>query len=75
MLNPKILSKEQKNIIKDKFSKILKRQIFPIEEELIKKDRIDFENEVLKSYNILKYKEKIFDSLMHLYETRISVRE
>lgn len=75
MLNPDLLNEKQKIAIKEKFSQLLKRRVLPIEEELNKKDRIDFDNEVLKSYNILRYKDKIFNSLMHLYRTRISVRQ
>jgi hypothetical protein len=75
MLNPALLNEERKIAIKEKFSQLLKRRVLPIEGELNKKDRIDFDNEVLKSYNILRYKDKIFNSLMHLYRTRISVRQ
>ncbi len=59
MLNPKLLSDKQKENILSKFETLSKRQIQDYENEYKQKDRIAFDEEVLKAYgfktDILKY--------------------
>ena len=74
MLNPDLLSDNQKKEIKLKFKKLKNRKILPILEELESKDRINFDDIVLKAFKIQDYKEQIINSLKTLHKIRINVR-
>ena len=71
MLNPDILSDKSKNNILKAFSVLKKRKILPIEQELKMPDRIKFDNEVLKAYNICGLYGKIKNSLLEMVATRL----
>ncbi len=73
MLNPDKLTKQQVLDIKNDFLPLKKRKIEPIRIELKKSDRITFDNTVLESFGILKYKQQILDSFYHLYNMRTSI--
>ena len=70
ILNPELLLDKQKEEIKEKFNALKKRNILSILEELKLKDREDFDNTVLSSFGIIKYKNQIDKSLKILYEIR-----
>lgn len=71
MLNPDILSDESKNNILKAFSVLKKRKILPIEQELKMPDRIKFDNEVLKAYNICGLYGRIKQSFLEMVITRL----
>ena len=73
MLNPNILSAQSALEIKALFSKITKRNVLNIKEEISSPDRILFDQFVLKSFGIDQYYKKIKQSLLELYEIRKSV--
>lgn len=73
ILNPSLLSDEERGNICEKFEKLLGRNVLPIEEELRQPDRIDFDNTLFNAYEIVEYKEPIIDALMTLYKIRKSV--
>jgi len=73
MLNPSLLSDEERGNICEKFDNLLGRNVLPIEEELRQPDRIDFDNVVFNAYEILEYKESVIGALMTLYKIRKSV--
>jgi len=74
MLNPYLLTAEQSEEIKAKFAPLLDREIFPIMEELELTDRQEFDDAVFKAFGIEEYRDKVIDSLKHLYNIRMSVK-
>jgi len=74
MLNPNLLSDEQKEEIKSKFEILKNRKILPILEELKSEDRKIFDITVLTAFGIVNYKDQIEKSLRTLYEMRMNVR-
>lgn len=74
MLNPDLLSDEQKTEIKEMFKTLKSRNILPILEELESEDRKEFDNVVLNAFNIKEYENQIEESLRTLYEIRVNVR-
>ncbi len=74
MLNPDLLSDNQKKEIKLKFKKLKNRKILPILEELESKDRINFDDIVLRAFKIQDYKEQIINSLKTLHKIRMNIR-
>lgn len=75
ILNPNILSQEQKNQIVELFSPIMQRNRLPLEQELESEDRITFENALMEIYGISEYYEPIKDSLKQLYRIRFAVKD
>ena len=75
ILNPEALTEKQIQLIKDKFMPIKDREIKNIEDELKDKDRIKFDNTVLKAFGILNLKDKIVDSFLYLYNMRKNSRD
>ncbi|WP_152553275.1 hypothetical protein [Lysinibacillus sp. BF-4] len=69
MLNPDLLSLEQKKKIKDAFSPLLQRDILPLEDEFRDEDRIHFEQTVLRSYDLGEHYEKVTNSLLSIHRT------
>lgn len=74
MLNPIILTNNQKQTIIDSFLPIMRRNRFPLDQELELPDRVDFENTLMDIYGILEYYEPIKNSLKHLYRIRFAVK-
>jgi len=62
MLNPDLLSAEQITLIKSKFISIRDREIKNITEEFKEKDRIEFDDIVLKAFEIFHLKDNIMNS-------------
>ncbi|MDY2588482.1 HsdM family class I SAM-dependent methyltransferase [Winogradskyella aquimaris] len=75
ILNPNILSQEQKNQIVELFSPIMQRNRLPLEQELESEDRIVFENALMEIYGISEYYEPIKNSLKQLYQIRFAVKD
>jgi hypothetical protein len=74
ILNPLLISQEQKNNIIDAFKPITERNRFPLEKELLQKDRIDLERTLMKTYKISEYYNSVKNSLIHLYRIRFAVK-
>jgi hypothetical protein len=74
MLNPYLLTAEQSEKIKAKFAPLLDREIFPLMEELELADRREFDTTVFEAFGIEDYRDKVINSLKHLYNIRISVK-
>ena len=75
MLNPKLVSQNDRTKIIAAFEKLKSRQIMRVSEELSDDIRLEFEHTVLKSFGIDDYFEKIKSSLLSMQETRATVRE
>lgn len=75
MLNPKLVSKDDRAKIIAAFEKLKSRQIMRVSEELSDDIRLEFEHTVLRSFGIDDYFEKIKSSLLSMQETRATVRE
>lgn len=74
MMNPDLVSTENRENILEKFRIIANRQIRNTDEELINADRIDFEHAVLQAFNMDNHFEAIKQSLLSMQSTRRSVR-
>lgn len=75
MLNPKLVSPNDRVKIIKAFEKLKARKIMRVSEELADKTRLDFEHTVLKSFGIDGYFEIIKSSLLSMQETRATVKE
>ncbi len=75
VLNPDILSDEQKEEIVEAFLPLLARNRLPLLEELQSADRIRFDSKLMKIYEITEYFESIKSSLLHLYRIRFAVKD
>lgn len=75
MLNPLLLSKEQKNKILKAFAPILERDVKTVEIELAQQDRYDFDKKVLEAYGCEELLDNIRESLKELYQIRQAVRQ
>lgn len=75
MLNPKLVSKDDRAKIIAAFEKLKSRQIMRVSEELSDDIRLEFEHTVLRNFGIDDYFEKIKSSLLSMQETRATVRE
>ncbi|MDD3505756.1 MAG: hypothetical protein PHX65_04310, partial [Sulfurimonas sp.] len=73
ILNPDLLTDNQKSLIKEKFELFKNRDIMDIEDEFSDSIRIDFENTVLEAYGILHLKQEILNAFFFLYNMRTSV--
>lgn len=74
MLNPELITINQRNNILTRFAPLLNREIYTTDRELNEPDRIAFEHEVLSSYGIDAYYDAIKDSLLSMQRMRLSVR-
>jgi hypothetical protein len=75
ILNPNLLTDEQKNQIIELFSPIMQRNRLTLERELESSDRITFENALMEIYGISEYYEPIKSSLLELYRIRFAVKD
>jgi methylase of polypeptide subunit release factors len=73
MLNPDQFTTKQKEDILSKFEKLEEREIFPIEVELEKDDRSQFDDAMLAAIGKSEYKERIKIALLNLFSIRNSV--
>lgn len=75
ILNPNLLSEEQKTEIIEAFIPIITRNRLPLEQEIELEDRINFENTLMGIYGILEYYDPIKNSLKQLYRIRFAVKD
>jgi len=75
ILNPNILTNDQKLQIVELFRPLMQRNRLPIEQELESADRIVFENTLMEIYDISEYYEPIKNSLNQLYRIRFAVKD
>jgi len=74
MLNPELLSDADKLEIKEAFQPICERDILSAEEELQQADRILFEQTVLRAFNIESYFDRMKNSILSMYRTRLTAK-
>lgn len=72
VLNPFLLSKENKTGVKKLFQVLKRRNVLPLPDELSSSDRLEFDKAVLKSFGISACYNKIKHSLLELYDIRKS---
>ncbi|WP_276799422.1 N-6 DNA methylase [Fannyhessea vaginae] len=75
MLNPKLVSFEDRLKILHAFEKLKSREIRKTDEELCSSDRIEFERAVFKSFGIEEHYENIVNSLLSLQQARSAAKE
>lgn len=75
MLDPKQVRDDDRKKILAAFEKVKSRKIKKVSEELEDESRLAFEHEVLRSFGIDEYFNKIKNSLLSMQETRATVRE
>jgi len=75
MLNPDLISTNDQKEILYKFNSLLSRDPCGLEDELLKKDRIEFDELVLDKFNINLSIKDIYDPLLKLYNIRKAVKE
>jgi hypothetical protein len=75
ILNPNILTSDQKLQIVELFRPIMQRNKLPLVQELESVDRITFENALMEIYSISEYYEPIKNSLKQLYQIRFAVKD
>jgi len=74
MLNPELLSEDDRERLLLAFKPILKRKIMKLSKELYQADRIAYEKLVLEIYGIEEMYEPIKNSLLSLHKNRLSVK-
>ena len=72
VLNPVLLSEEDKTRIKKLFQVLKRRNVLSLPDELSSSDRFEFDEAVLESFGISAYYNKIKHSLLELYDIRKS---
>lgn len=75
MLNPKLVNVADRKKILDAFERLQSRKIKKVSEELCDETRLAFEHEVLRSFGIDEYFEKIKASLLSMQEARAAARK
>ena len=74
MLNPFLLSNDDKSNILNKFEILKNRKILSVEDELNQKDRKDFDLTVLRAFKIEEYYEHIKNCLLKMQRIRLNVK-
>lgn len=75
IINPDLISTENKESILKLFSTLEQREILPLEKELIQEDRIAFDDAVLSSIGFSDHRNEIKEALLSLYRIRTSVNK
>lgn len=75
ILNPDLLTNEQKEEIINAFLPITRRNRLPLGQEILQEDRINFERILFNNYGISEHYESIKESLLHLYRIRFAVKD
>ena len=75
ILNPNLLTDEQKEHLLIAFEPIKQRNRLPLKEELEMNDRIYFESVLMEAYEISEYYEQIKQSLLELFRIRFAVKQ
>lgn len=74
MLNPNLVSPSNRKRILEAFEKIKNREIMKVSDELQDADRLLFEHEILRSFGIDEYFDRIKNSLLSMQQTRITAK-
>lgn len=74
MLNPSLLSEQQKQEILKAFTPLLKRKILHVEQELEQKDRKEFDTAVLRAYGMESVYNEIKESLLSMMKVRLGAK-
>lgn len=74
MLNPKLVSKTDRDLILESFKPLLEREIMTTQQELHQKDREIFDITVLRIFGIEDYYQPIKKSLLSMQKSRLSVK-
>ncbi len=75
ILNPNLLTNEQKQRIITAFEPIKHRDRLPLEEEVEMEDRINYESVLMDIYGLSEYYEQIKHSLLDLFKIRFAVKQ
>jgi len=75
MLNPSLLSENDIAKIIFDYEIMEKRDVYDLNKELLSDDRKKFDLRVLKAFGIEEYYDEIQDSLLNIYNRRISVKD
>lgn len=75
ILNPNLLTNEQKQTIITAFESIKHRDRLPLEEEIEMEDRINYESVLMNIYGLSEYYEQIKHSLLGLFKIRFAVKQ
>ncbi|MCM1512577.1 MAG: N-6 DNA methylase [Oxalobacter formigenes] len=75
MLNPKLVDASARRKILTAFDKVKARSIMKVSDELCDDVRLEFEHEVLRSFGIDEYFDKIKASLLSMQEARAAVKK
>lgn len=75
MLNPKLVNAADRKKVLDAFERLQSRKIKKVSEELCDETRLAFEHEVLRSFGIDEYFDKIKASLLSMQEARATARK
>ncbi|MDP3359951.1 MAG: N-6 DNA methylase [Lutibacter sp.] len=75
ILDPNLLTEEQKAVIIEAFNPLMLRNRLPLEQEIESADRVSFDNTLMEIYDISEYYEPIKNSLIHLYRIRFAVKD
>lgn len=75
IINPSLISKENREIILNLFEKLETRKILRIEDELEQADRNAFDDAVLNAIGCFEYKGRIKNALLTLYKIRVAVND
>lgn len=73
ILNPDLLTNEEKEEIINAFLPITRRNRLPLRQEILQEDRNNFERILFNTYGITEHYESIVESLSHLYSIRFAV--
>ena len=74
MLDPRLVSVDDRAIILEKFAVVCSRDVMNTLQELQQRDRIEFDKSVLQAFGIINYYDNIKDSLISMQKSRLSVR-
>ena len=74
MLDPSKVSSAAKRAILGKFEVLKRRNVLNLEEELVRKDRKEFEKAVFQSYGLQGIMPKVQESLLSLFRLRSAVQ-
>lgn len=75
ILNLNVISDDDKKSILTKFNPLLNRKIFELPKELEQKDRIEFDKEVLRVFDIKIDLSIIYETILSIYRIRQTVRD
>jgi hypothetical protein len=74
VLNPHLVSEEQRRLILDAFAPMLRRDVLSLPNELESPERNHFDRTVLKTFGVVHLQERIYDSLRYLFYIRQTAR-